>query len=156
MSDPYISMELFNLGISMEQPATATPEALNVDKTIELVIASNDFAFDLFKKDYISQMRQDPMMMPVLISCIAHDWVKMHHGWTEDEFKAALFQHKIYENPKVSEHMQIKQMELLSMAASQNPMMGGYPGMGFDPSMMGGMDPSMMGGFGGGPGGMPF
>ena len=74
MSDPYISMELFNLGISMEQPATATPEALNVDKTIELVIASNDFAFDLFKKDYISQMRQDPMMMPVLISCIPHDW----------------------------------------------------------------------------------
>lgn len=95
--------------------------------------------------------------MPVLISCIAHDWVKVHHGFTEDEFKAALFQHKIYENPKVSEHMQFKQMELLSLAASQNPMMGGgYPGMGFDPSMMGGMDPSMMGGFGGGPGGMPF
>jgi hypothetical protein len=49
----------------------------------------------------------------------------------------------------------MKQMELLSLAASQNPMMGGYPGMGgMDPSMMGGypgMDPSMMG-FGGGPG----
>lgn len=98
-------MELFNLGISMEQPATASPEALNVEKTIELVIASNDYAFDLFQRDYISQMRQDPMMMPVLISCIAHDWVKVHHGFTEDEFKAALFQHKIYENPKVSEHM---------------------------------------------------
>ena len=70
-----------------------------------------------------------------------------------------MFQHKIYENPKVSEHMQIKQMELFSLAQGQNPM--GYPGMmdprmmgGFDPSMMGGMDPSM-GGFGG-PGGMNF
>lgn len=77
MSDPYISMELFNLGISMEQPGSKAPEALTLDKTIELVIASNDFAFDLFKKDYISQMRADPMMMPVLISCIAHDWVKV-------------------------------------------------------------------------------
>jgi hypothetical protein len=102
-------------------------------------------------------MRADPMMMPVLISCIAHDWVKVQHGFTEDEFKAALFTHKIYENPKVSEHMQMKQMELLSMASSQHPGMG-FPGGGFDPSMMGGfdpsmmggMDPSMMGGFGGG------
>jgi hypothetical protein len=155
MNDPYVSMELFNLGISMEQPAEPAPKALDLLKTVELVIASNDYAFELFKKEYLSQMRADPMMMPVLISCIAHDWVKVQHGYTEDEFKAALFEHKIYENPKVSEHMQMKQMELLSLAASQNPMMGGYPGMGMDPSMMGGfggMDPSMMGGFGGGPG----
>lgn len=53
MNDPYVSMELFNLGISMEQPSTATPEALTSDRTIELVKASNDFAFDLFKNNYI-------------------------------------------------------------------------------------------------------
>lgn len=164
MNDPYVSMELFNLGISMEQPSGKQPDALTQDKTIELVIASNDYAFDLFKKEYISQMRADPMMMPVLISCIAHDWVKVQHNFTEDEFKSALFAHKIYENPKVSEHMQIKQMELLSIASSQNPMMGMGGMGGMDPSMMGGfpggpggpdmggMDPSMMGGFGGGPG----
>lgn len=57
------------------------------------------------------------MMMPVLISAIAHDWVMVKHGFTEDEFKAALFHHKIYENPQVSEHMQHKQMELMMMAA---------------------------------------
>jgi hypothetical protein len=27
------------------------------------------------------------------------------HGFNEDEFKAALFHHRIYENPHVSEHM---------------------------------------------------
>lgn len=53
MNDPYVSMELFNMGISMEQPATSTPEALTQEKTIELVMKSNDFAFDKFKKDYI-------------------------------------------------------------------------------------------------------
>lgn len=54
MNDPYVSMELFNLGISMEQPSEPAPAALNLDKTVELVLASNDYAFDLFKKDYIS------------------------------------------------------------------------------------------------------
>lgn len=48
------------------------------------------------------------MMMPVLISCIAHDWVKTNHGYNEETFKSALFAHKIYENPKVAEHMQTK------------------------------------------------
>jgi hypothetical protein len=148
MSDPYISMELFNLGISMEQPSAKCPEALTSDKTVQLVKESNDYAFDLFKKEYISQMSADPMMMPVLISAIAHDWVKVNHGFTEDDFKAALFHHKIYENPSVSEHMQHKQMELLQLAAQQNPMMGmGMGGMG-GPGMGGpGGDP--MGGMGG-------
>ena len=48
------------------------------------------------------------MMMPVLISAIAHDWVYKEHGFTEEEFKAALFEHKIYEDPTVSYHMQQK------------------------------------------------
>lgn len=81
------------------------------------------------------------MLMPVLISAIAHDWVKINHGFDEDSFKAALFKHKIYENPEVSEHMQAKQMELMMMAMQQNPQaMGG----------MGGPGGAM------GPGGMPF
>ena len=102
MMDPYVSMELFNLGISMEQPTSAAPAALNKEKTVELVKASNDFAFELFKKEYLDSMKHDPMMMPVLISAIAHDWVLKEHGYTEEEFKAALFAHKIYEDPSVA------------------------------------------------------
>jgi len=49
MNDPYVSMELFNLGISMEQPNSPVPESLTADRTVQLVIGSNDFAFDLFK-----------------------------------------------------------------------------------------------------------
>lgn len=108
MSDPMVSMELFNLGITMEQPNAEVPEDLTVERTVELVKASNDFAFDLFKREYLTAVSGDPMMMPVLISAIAHDWVKVNHGYSEDNFKAALFKHKIYENPEVSEHMQRK------------------------------------------------
>ena len=53
MMDPYASMELFNLGINMEAPTSKAPDSLTKEKTIELVKASNDYAFDLFKKEYI-------------------------------------------------------------------------------------------------------
>lgn len=130
MNDPYVSMELFNLGISMEQPNVEVPTELTEAKTIELVKASNDYAFEFFKKEYLSHLSSDPMLMPVLISAIAHDWVKVHNGYTEDQFKSALFKFKIYENPEVSEHMQIKQQELMFLAMQANPMMMGGPGMG--------------------------
>ena len=137
-------MELFNLGIKMEQPASKAPEGLAKDKVVELVTQSNDYAFDLFKKEYLEVMTKDPMIMPVLISAIDHDWVYKHHQWTEDQFKASLFEHKIYEDPTVAQHMQKKQFELMMMAQQMNPMMGmGMPGMGGPGAGMGGMPGGM-------------
>jgi hypothetical protein len=132
MQDPSVQMELFNLGIKMEQPATKAPAGLDKAKIVELVMASNDFAFDQFKKDFTDVMGKEPMLMPVLISALAHDWVYKNHNWSEDEFKAALFEHKIYEDASVAEHMQKKQFELMMMAQRANPMMGmgGMPGGG--------------------------
>lgn len=135
------------MGISMEQPSSKSPDTLTSEKTVQLVKDSNNFAFDLFKREYLDQMRYDPMIMPVLISAIAHDWVYKNHNYTEEEFKAALFQHKIYEDPEVAMHMQQKQMELLQLSGGFNPMMmgGGMP-----PGMGGGPGPI---GYGGAPGG---
>jgi hypothetical protein len=107
MNDPYVSMELFNLGISMEQPAKSQPpEVLTSQKTIELVKASNDFAFQRFKDKYMDETLNDPMIMPVLISSMAFDWVKLNHQISEEELKSALFVYRVYENPTVSEQMQ--------------------------------------------------
>lgn len=117
MNDPYVSMQLFNLGITMEQPSSAAPSDLTNEKTVELVKASNEFAFDKFKSDFLNCMQEDPMMVPIFISCIAHDWVFINHKYSEEEFKAALFAHKIYENPEISNLMQQKQMELMMLAA---------------------------------------
>ncbi len=147
MMDPYISMELFNMGISMEQPSSKPPAELTAEKTVSLVKESNSFAFDLFKKEYLDQMRHDPMIMPVLISAIAHDWVFKNHGFNEEQFKAALFAHKIYEDPEVAMHMQQKQMELLQLSGGFNPMMMGMP-----PGGMGAPGGGMPGYFG--PGGI--
>ena len=117
MQDPSVQMELFNMGIKMEQPASKAPEELEKQLVIDLVMQSNDHAFDLFKKEYIDVMQKDPMIMPVLISALAHDWVFKNHNWTEDQFKAALFEHKIYEDPSVAQHMQKKQFELMMLAS---------------------------------------
>jgi len=84
MSDPSLQMELFNIGIKMEQPPGKAPEELKKELVVDLVKQSNDFAFDLFKKEYLDTMQQDPMIMPVLISAIAHDWVFKNHKWTEE------------------------------------------------------------------------
>jgi len=138
MNDQEVSMQLFELGITMEKPSGEIKDDLSKEKTIELVLESNNFAFDYFEKNYMEQLAKDPMMMPVLISAIAHDWVKKNHSHNEDDFKTALFGHKIYEDPKVSAHMQQKQMQLMTKTP------------GFNQMMMGGMqDPGMGGGMGG-------
>ena len=84
MQDPSVQMELFNLGIKMEQPAGSAPADLARETVIKLVMESNDYAFELFKKEYTDVMAKDPMIMPVLISAIAHDWVFKNHNWTEE------------------------------------------------------------------------
>ena len=56
MQDPSVQVELFNLGIKMEQPAGKAPEELTKEKVIQLVMQSNDYAFDLFKKEYLKVM----------------------------------------------------------------------------------------------------
>lgn len=158
MMDPMVSMELFQMGINMEKPSSDSPAELTKEKTIEIVKASNDFAFDYFKKQYLTQMQADPLLMPVVISALGHDWVRKEHGFTEEQFKSALYEHKIFEDEEVAMHMQMKQMELLSLSGGFNPMMGGGMPPGGMPGMdMGGMPPGMpppgMGGPGmGGPG----
>lgn len=46
-------MELFNIGIKMEQPAGKAPSDLSKETVIDLVKKSNDFAFNLFKTKYV-------------------------------------------------------------------------------------------------------
>ncbi len=53
MMDPMVSMELFQLGLNMEKPPSAAPSELTKERTTELVKTANDYAFELFKKEYI-------------------------------------------------------------------------------------------------------
>ena len=115
MNDPHVSMELFNLGVSMEAPLISPPTQLTAETTVQLVIKSNEFAYGKFESTYVDQTMNNPQIIPILISTLAYDWVKTRHGFTEEEFKAALYKHKIYENATIQQHMQEKQAELLTL-----------------------------------------
>lgn len=41
------------MGIGMEQPTSTPPEGLTKESTVKLVMDSNDYAFELFKKEYM-------------------------------------------------------------------------------------------------------
>jgi hypothetical protein len=56
MNDQEVSMQLFELGITMEKPSGNIKEELSKEKTIELVLESNNFAFDYFEKNYLEQL----------------------------------------------------------------------------------------------------
>jgi hypothetical protein len=68
----------------------------------------------------MDESQNDPMIMPVLISSMAFDWVKLNHQISEEELKSALFIYKVYENPLVSEHMQRNQNELMMLASQRH------------------------------------
>lgn len=101
-SDPGAQMETFTIVLGWDKPTIPTPEELTLAKTKELITEANDFSFETIKKEYVDQVLKDPMMMPLLISAIAHDYTYKTHKFTEEQFKAALFEHKIYEDPYIA------------------------------------------------------
>ena len=46
--------------------------------------------------------------MPLLVSAVGHDWVLQNHKFREDQFKAALFEYKIIEDPVVGKELEKK------------------------------------------------
>lgn len=53
MNDQEVSMQLFELGITMEKPSEDIKEDLSREKTIKLVMESNTFAFEYFEKNFM-------------------------------------------------------------------------------------------------------
>lgn len=107
-------MESFNIVLSWDKPNCKIPAELTAETTTDLLLKANDFGFDIIKKHYINQVAQNPMLMPLLISAIGHDWVFKHHNWPEEQFKAAIFEYKIMEDPAVGQKLEQKQYELMA------------------------------------------
>ena len=89
--------------------------------TIELVKDGNSFAFEEAKKEYIQSIAFDPLILPILISSLTTDWVQKEHNFTQDQFKTALFSHKVYENTEISKQMGEAQAELIKLCQEKNP-----------------------------------
>jgi hypothetical protein len=101
-------MESFNIVLSWDKPKCGIPEELTRELTCDLVMKANDFAFDIIKNNYVDDIVKDQMLMPLLVSAVGHDWVLQNHKFREDQFKAALFEYKIIEDPIVGKELEKK------------------------------------------------
>jgi hypothetical protein len=122
-------MEMINTGIELDSDTGSVPESMTKAKTIEFLKESNDFAIEKLKKSFKNKIaNKDPMLLPVVVSSLAHDYLLKHHSVQEEDFKGALIKHKIYQDQEVAVYMQAKQFELLSLAGPSISNMG-YGGM---------------------------
>lgn len=130
MMDPIRQMELLEKGIETENDDIEIPEDLTKKRTITIIKEANDISFEKFKELHNKIMAMDPMLIPVVISCLSHDYITKKYEYDEIVFKACMFNHKVFDDPELAKHMQVKQMEMMQLQA---PMMGGPGGM---PGMM--------------------
>ena len=68
---------------------------------VELVLQANEYAFQLFRQDYLKEISKDPSLMPTVISAVGHDMAYKNHQILPDQFQAGLLHHKIHENIQV-------------------------------------------------------
>lgn len=109
------------------------PEDLTKERTIQLIKESNDSSLIKFRDFHYVIVQLDPMLIPVVISCLSHDYITQKYGYSEGAFKAAMYAHRVFEDADLMAYMQMKQFEMMSLA-------GGMPGM---PGMPPGMMPQM-------------
>lgn len=79
-ADPQAQMESFNIVLGWDKPDCKAPAELTREVTTDLLLKANDFAFDVIKKNYVKDIGADPMVMPLLVSALGHDWVFKNHN----------------------------------------------------------------------------
>lgn len=122
MMDPILQSELLETRDEGES-SEGYPEDLTKEKTIALIKESNDASLVKFRDSFHYVIVQlDPMMIPVVISCLSHDYITQKYEYTEGAFKAAMYAHRVFEDADLMAYMQMKQFEMMSLA-------GGMPGM---------------------------
>jgi hypothetical protein len=118
MYDPISQMEMIKSTIESESQSSATlPKELDEVKAIELLKEGHDSAVTTYRENYGKHVvNKDPMLAPVIIGCLAHDYIQIKHAYGEETFKAALTKYRVFENPEIGTYMQQKQMELMNLS----------------------------------------
>lgn len=105
MMDPILQMELMESKDDAEV-LEKVPEELTKEKTIQLIKEANDASLIKFKDLHYIIVQIDPMLIPVVISCLSHDYITQHHNFSEGAFKSAMYLHKVFEDQDLMMYMQ--------------------------------------------------
>ena len=82
----------------------------NKKDTMDFMFESTDWAFRLFEQHFLSliaPMDKDMQLVPVIISIIAHDWIKAKFDLDTIDYKSSFFLHKIQEEEEYIDHMRM-------------------------------------------------
>jgi hypothetical protein len=93
-------MELLEKGMKKSVAGVTVPEDLDKEKVIALFKESNDDALEKFKALTTLVKAFDPMLVPIVNSCLAHDYLSKVHDIPETVFKAALAENEVFTDPE--------------------------------------------------------
>ena len=128
MMDPDAQSEIIKL--EMESPVeTKVPKDLTKEKVVEILKSVNVRAIELFRKDYEEEGKRQPYVASVLMETIAQDLVRKEYGYKEDEYKSALAQYKVIEDPAIAELLRKQQAEIASLYGGNEEMVNTTPPM---------------------------
>ena len=114
----------------MESPVeTEVPKDLTKEKVVEILKSVNVRAIELFRKDYEEEGKRQPYVASVLMETIAQDLVRKEYGYKEDEYKSALAQYKVIEDPAIAELLRKQQAEIASLYGGNEEMVNTTPPM---------------------------
>lgn len=88
------------------------PESLTWDKVIEYFKEANEYSLTKFKTMVNLIKSMDPMLAPIVNSCLAHDFITKTHDIPETVFKVSLSKYDIYSDKELGEYMNSKQKEI--------------------------------------------
>lgn len=115
LSDPFAQFELMKNSFDETTSDVEIPELLDKETSIDIIKKANDMAFSKFKQLFRNGLKVDPSMIPVLITCLSHDYIFDVFGYSEEVFKAVIQHYKIFDDPDLSIYIQNKQIELMKL-----------------------------------------
>jgi len=101
-------MELLEKGMKKSVLGVDCPEDLTKEKLVTLFKEANEYSIVKFKEMASLVKSLDPMLAPIVNSCLSHDYLTKNHNIPETVFKVALAKHNIYDDKELGEYMNSK------------------------------------------------
>ena len=102
MNDPQAMQAFAKASSGGDKINIEIPSALTSQKSKELMLEANDYAIELVTKhkDKFGS-GQDMMAVPLVIQYVSQDYIKSKHGFSQEEYEAAIMKHGVMEDPSV-------------------------------------------------------
>lgn len=82
-------------------PGVEVPEDFTKEKLVSYFKEANDYSIRKFKELSSIIKTLDPMLAPIVHSCLSHDYINQTYQIPETLFKVAMFKYDIYSDKEL-------------------------------------------------------